>query len=86
MADRSRRENSRADSGRAAGSLRSARITSAAITAGTPGAASLNGRGSVDMWCTKNSFGASAPAGKLYEHFGITAAGVAAAARRTLGR
>jgi len=33
-----------------------------------------------------NSFGASAPAGKLYEHFGITAAAVAAAAKRALGR
>jgi transketolase len=33
-----------------------------------------------------NSFGASAPAGKLYEHFGITAAAVAAAATRLLGR
>jgi transketolase len=32
------------------------------------------------------SFGASAPAGKLYEHFGITAAAVAAAAKRALGR
>jgi transketolase len=32
-----------------------------------------------------NSFGASAPAGKLYEHFGITAAAVAAAAKQTLG-
>jgi transketolase len=29
-----------------------------------------------------NSFGASAPAGQLYEHFGITAAAVAAAARQ----
>jgi transketolase len=29
-----------------------------------------------------NSFGASAPAGKLYEHFGITAAAVAAAAKQ----
>ncbi|MFM1904739.1 MAG: Transketolase [Planctomycetota bacterium] len=33
-----------------------------------------------------NSFGASGPAGQLYEHFGITAAAVAAAARKTLGR
>jgi len=32
-----------------------------------------------------NSFGASAPAGKLYEHFGITAAAVADAAKRLLG-
>jgi transketolase len=33
-----------------------------------------------------NSFGASGPAGKLYEHFGITAAAVATAAKRALGR
>jgi transketolase len=33
-----------------------------------------------------NSFGASAPAGKLYEHFGITAAAVAAAAKRSVGK
>jgi transketolase len=33
-----------------------------------------------------NSFGASAPAGKLYEHFGITAANIAAAAKKTVGR
>jgi transketolase len=33
-----------------------------------------------------NSFGASGPAGQLYEHFGITASAVAAAARKTLGR
>ncbi len=32
------------------------------------------------------SFGASGPAGKLYEHFGITADAVAAAARKSLGR
>jgi len=32
-----------------------------------------------------NSFGASAPADKLYEHFGITADAVAAAARRSRG-
>jgi transketolase len=31
-------------------------------------------------------FGESAPAGKLYEHFGLTAAAVAAAARRVIGR
>jgi transketolase len=30
------------------------------------------------------SFGASAPAAKLYEHFGITPAAVAAAAREAL--
>jgi transketolase len=30
------------------------------------------------------SFGASAPAAKLYEHFGITPAAVAAAARDSL--
>jgi transketolase len=33
-----------------------------------------------------SSFGGSAPAGKLYEHFGITAAAVATAAKRSLGR
>ena len=33
-----------------------------------------------------NSFGASGPAGQLYEHFGITAAAVAAAARKALNR
>jgi transketolase len=33
-----------------------------------------------------NSFGASAPADKLYAHFGITATAVAAAAKRALGR
>ncbi len=33
-----------------------------------------------------NSFGASAPAGKLYEHFGITAATIAAAARKSMGK
>jgi transketolase len=33
-----------------------------------------------------NSFGASAPAGKLYEHFGITAAAITAAAKRAMGR
>jgi transketolase len=33
-----------------------------------------------------DSFGASAPFGKLYEHFGITAAHVAAQARSALGR
>jgi transketolase len=33
-----------------------------------------------------NSFGASGPADKLYQHFGITAAAVVAAARKTLGR
>ncbi len=32
------------------------------------------------------SFGASGPAGKLYEHFGITTDAIAAAARKTLGR
>jgi len=42
--------------------------------------------GTAGAFVGMNSFGASAPAGKLYEHFGITAAGVAAAARRTLGR
>jgi transketolase len=33
-----------------------------------------------------DSFGASAPAGQLYEHFGITADGVTTAARRSLGK
>ncbi|MFM8379274.1 MAG: transketolase-like TK C-terminal-containing protein, partial [Planctomycetia bacterium] len=33
-----------------------------------------------------NSFGASAPAGTLYEHFGITTAAVADAAKRAMGR
>ena len=33
-----------------------------------------------------HSFGASGPAGKLYEHFGITAAAVAAAAKRAIAR
>ena len=32
-----------------------------------------------------DSFGASAPAAQLYEHFGITAAKVAAAARELVG-
>jgi len=32
------------------------------------------------------SFGASGPFGKLYEHFGITATAVAAAARKLTGR
>jgi transketolase len=31
-------------------------------------------------------FGESAPAGQLYAHFGLTAAAVAAAARRAIGR
>ena len=42
--------------------------------------------GPAGIFVGMQSFGASAPAGKLYEHFGITAAGVAAAARRALGR
>jgi transketolase len=33
-----------------------------------------------------DSFGASAPAGQLDEHFGITADGVTTAARRSLGK
>ena len=33
-----------------------------------------------------HSFGASGPAEKLYEHFGITTAAIAAAARQLLGR
>ncbi len=33
-----------------------------------------------------NSFGASAPAGQLYEHFGITATGIAAAAKTSIGK
>jgi len=32
-----------------------------------------------------DSFGASGPAGKLYEHFGITADGIATAAKEALG-
>jgi transketolase len=32
------------------------------------------------------SFGESAPAGKLYAHFGLTAPAIAAAARRAIGR
>ena len=40
--------------------------------------------GSQGIFVGMNSFGASAPANKLYEHFGITATGVAAAARQTL--
>lgn len=42
--------------------------------------------GSQGVFVGMNSFGASAPAGKLYEHFGITAPAVAAAAKRTLGK
>ena len=42
--------------------------------------------GPAGIFVGMQSFGASAPAAKLYEHFGITAAGVAAAARRSLGR
>jgi len=33
-----------------------------------------------------SSFGESAPAGKLYAHFGLTAENVAAAARTVIGR
>ena len=40
--------------------------------------------GSQGIFVGMNSFGASAPASKLYEHFGITATVVAAAARQTL--
>ena len=40
--------------------------------------------GSQGIFVGMDSFGASAPASKLYEHFGITATGVAAAARQTL--
>jgi transketolase len=42
--------------------------------------------GSKGIFVGMKSFGASAPAGKLYEHFGITAAAVAAAAKQALGR
>jgi len=40
----------------------------------------------VDRFIGMSSFGASAPAPKLYEHFGITAAAVAAAARDAIGK
>jgi transketolase len=42
--------------------------------------------GPTGVFVGMSSFGASGPAGKLYEHFGITSAAVAAAARATLGR
>ena len=42
--------------------------------------------GTTGQFVGMNSFGASGPAAKLYEHFGITSAAIAAAARTTLGR
>jgi transketolase len=42
--------------------------------------------GPAGIFVGMQSFGASAPAGTLYEHFGITPAAVAAAARQALGR
>jgi transketolase len=67
------------------------RVLSAAVTArvGCEAACGFGWEkwlGSAGIFVGMQSFGASAPAGKLYEHFGITAAGVAAAARRSLGR
>ncbi|WP_423414714.1 transketolase [Hyphomicrobium sp. B1] len=39
-----------------------------------------------DVFIGMHGFGASAPASKLYEHFGITAAHVVAAARKAIGK
>ncbi len=42
--------------------------------------------GDADAFIGMNSFGASAPAGKLFEHFGITADALIAKAKATLGK
>jgi transketolase len=39
-----------------------------------------------DQFIGMHSFGASAPAGKLYEHFGITAAHAVEAARKAIAK